>query len=165
MLKRLYVKNFKCIYEDEIEFRSLTILTGENSSGKSSILQAIFYAGIDSPHSLNLDITNKLGGASVLLNKFYNADEWIIKADTDEGEHTCTYTKNDKCLAAHALSSHLAWGYNLFYLSADRERVKKTIEYLDKFDYSSSAEFRPLVHGSLIANFYEINKRSTQCTS
>ena len=41
MIKRLTISNFKCIDNAEIEFRPLTILCGPNSSGKSSLSQAL----------------------------------------------------------------------------------------------------------------------------
>ena len=41
-LKTLHLKNFKCFKKEQsITFEKLTILTGENSSGKSSVLNAI----------------------------------------------------------------------------------------------------------------------------
>ncbi|MDE0102019.1 MAG: AAA family ATPase [Bryobacterales bacterium] len=40
-LRSLAVKNFKSIAEGEIEFRPLTVMVGMNSSGKSSLLEAV----------------------------------------------------------------------------------------------------------------------------
>lgn len=45
ILKRLFLKNFKCFREAQvINFEKLTVLTGANSSGKSAILAAILGA-------------------------------------------------------------------------------------------------------------------------
>lgn len=41
MINKLCLKNFKCFTENDIEFSGLTVLTGTNSSGKSSIIQAL----------------------------------------------------------------------------------------------------------------------------
>jgi Uncharacterized conserved protein len=41
VIKKVVVKNFKCIKELELELAPLTILVGPNGSGKSSILEAI----------------------------------------------------------------------------------------------------------------------------
>ena len=41
MIKELKISNFKSIKEQSFEFKPLVILTGTNSSGKSSILHAI----------------------------------------------------------------------------------------------------------------------------
>ena len=41
VIKKVVIKNFKCIKELELELAPLTILVGPNSSGKSSILEAL----------------------------------------------------------------------------------------------------------------------------
>lgn len=41
MIKSLQLENFRAFKSAEIEFRKITIIAGQNSSGKSSILQAI----------------------------------------------------------------------------------------------------------------------------
>lgn len=43
MVEKLFIKNFRNIKEAEIEIKLLTIITGEASSGKSSILDLIHY--------------------------------------------------------------------------------------------------------------------------
>ena len=42
-IKKLSIKNFKGILNAEINFGDLTIITGKNSSGKSSLIQSIKY--------------------------------------------------------------------------------------------------------------------------
>ncbi len=44
MITRLGIRNFKCFAAIDLEFRPLTILTGINGAGKSTILQAILLA-------------------------------------------------------------------------------------------------------------------------
>ena len=45
MLKALTIENFKGIKDPfRIEFRPINILFGPNNSGKSTIIQALFYA-------------------------------------------------------------------------------------------------------------------------
>ncbi|KPQ32039.1 MAG: hypothetical protein HLUCCO16_20815 [Phormidium sp. OSCR] len=41
MIQRLRLQNFKCFEDQSLTFRNLTLLSGLNSSGKSSILQAL----------------------------------------------------------------------------------------------------------------------------
>ena len=41
ILKKISVKNFKCFSDCSLEFSKLNVFTGANSSGKSSILDAI----------------------------------------------------------------------------------------------------------------------------
>ena len=41
MIDKLVLTNFKCFRKDTIDFKRLTILTGANAAGKSSVIQAI----------------------------------------------------------------------------------------------------------------------------
>ena len=41
MIKNLNLKNFKCYEEVELELSKVNILTGTNSSGKSTLIQAL----------------------------------------------------------------------------------------------------------------------------
>jgi len=49
-LKQLSVKNFKCFNASEIDFSKLNIFTGSNSSGKSSMLDAILSVAQSANH-------------------------------------------------------------------------------------------------------------------
>ena len=40
-INKLGLKNFKCFKEVEVEFSKITLLTGENSSGKSSLIYGL----------------------------------------------------------------------------------------------------------------------------
>lgn len=42
MIKRLYVDNYKCFVNFDLNFRSLTLLLGRNGAGKTSILDIMF---------------------------------------------------------------------------------------------------------------------------
>ena len=41
MIKKLNLKNFKCYEEIELKLTKINILTGTNSSGKSTLIQAL----------------------------------------------------------------------------------------------------------------------------
>jgi predicted ATP-dependent endonuclease of OLD family len=43
MLSKAQIKNFKSIRDLEIEFDDLTVLVGENNSGKSAAIEALLY--------------------------------------------------------------------------------------------------------------------------
>ena len=43
MIESLKLKNFKCFEEIELKFKNLTLFTGINSGGKSSIIQSILF--------------------------------------------------------------------------------------------------------------------------
>jgi predicted ATPase len=60
MLKTLNIENFKCLNKFEREFGALTLLTGLNAAGKSSVIQCIAL--------LHQSITENEWGRSILLN-------------------------------------------------------------------------------------------------
>ncbi|MCL1495402.1 MAG: DUF3696 domain-containing protein [Pseudanabaena sp. Salubria-1] len=76
-IERLALKNFKCFKEVDVSFSRITLLTGENSSGKSSLIYGIL-APLQSIHrlsnsfplylSLNGDYVNMGGGEDVAFN-------------------------------------------------------------------------------------------------
>lgn len=42
MIKRVYIDNFKCLVNFELEFQELTLLLGQNGVGKTSVLDVVF---------------------------------------------------------------------------------------------------------------------------
>ncbi|MFP4381463.1 MAG: AAA family ATPase, partial [Candidatus Sumerlaeia bacterium] len=41
MLKRLYIDNYKCFENFEVEFSNINLLLGANASGKSTVLEVL----------------------------------------------------------------------------------------------------------------------------
>ncbi len=54
MIHKLHIKNFKLIKDNSFDFKPLTIITGTNSCGKSSILQTLcfFILGKDEAYEI-----------------------------------------------------------------------------------------------------------------
>jgi len=73
IIKALTIENFKGIREPvRVEFKTITLLFGPNSAGKSTIVQAMHYAReILERHNLDADITQQ-GGDYVDLGGFRN---------------------------------------------------------------------------------------------
>ncbi|MBF4493187.1 AAA family ATPase [Flavobacterium sp. MR2016-29] len=46
MVDKIHIKNFKCLKDNAINFRNLTVLAGTNSVGKSSVIQALLLSKI-----------------------------------------------------------------------------------------------------------------------
>ncbi|HAT3713916.1 TPA: AAA family ATPase [Serratia marcescens] len=76
MLTYININDFKSIHEEKLKLRPLTILTGANSSGKSSVIQAIMlvikYSNIANRYSME-EVTRYLNDFSVIRNKKNNA--------------------------------------------------------------------------------------------
>ncbi len=82
-MRRLEIKDFKCIKDDEIEFLDLTVLAGNNGAGKSTVIQTmlIMLQSFNKKESILLpknyyinDYYCELGNTSKLLFKESNED-------------------------------------------------------------------------------------------
>ncbi|MCP4113589.1 MAG: DUF3696 domain-containing protein [Desulfobacteraceae bacterium] len=82
MITRIAIRNFKCFLDADVEFCPLTLLSGINGSGKSTIIQILlllrqsYLQGRLATQGINLygDLVN-LGLASDALNEAANEDE------------------------------------------------------------------------------------------
>lgn len=95
MLNKIEVKGFKSLKEESLKLKPLTIVTGTNSSGKSTLLQAILFAFRYSSveNQLKMEsITNYLDKFSDVRNKFVNAKEVNIKIEQLDSTFNLTYT-------------------------------------------------------------------------
>jgi len=166
MIKKVIIENFKCIEKEELEFRNLTILTGENSSGKSSVIQAILLAG-NHPHLIatpfNSDLRQyliSLGDTNSLVNKYRNAKEYYIKVEIDNSNpielKVSKVDSNTTNLGIGQFSfpNPLTYPNNLTYLNADRDKIRNIsplIKELKNLRYFQ-------IDGKLTAGYYYLNK-------
>lgn len=90
MLTKITLKNFKCFEEQEIPLSNISLLTGLNGMGKSTVLQALLLLRqnfdrntLGKRLSLNGDLT-QCGNAFDLLYQFFKTDEISIRLDADD---------------------------------------------------------------------------------
>jgi AAA domain, putative AbiEii toxin, Type IV TA system/AAA ATPase domain len=88
MIDRLIIENFRCFDRLEVDkLASINVVVGENSSGKTALLEAVFFAGAATPESLirfrifrgypegQLQFsTDRKGYESIWREAFYNFD-------------------------------------------------------------------------------------------
>lgn len=135
MIKTLCLKNFKSfINTDDIEFAPITLLSGQNSSGKSSLIQAILALKqtLESPFSEEPIILN---GAYISLGEFDD----IINNQAKPGESIQFGLK----LKNHSESEVLIDEYNNIQLSllGDEEINEVSINInIDKPDPKEEAQ-------------------------
>ena len=61
-MKSIKLQNFKCFVNDEIPLRELTLFTGVNAAGKSSVIQALLlYDKVQNSAKELLDVSDILG--------------------------------------------------------------------------------------------------------
>lgn len=130
MIKTVHIQNFKSINDEKLDFKPFTLLTGTNSSGKSSVLQAINLF-IQSPNnnpkkSMYIkEFTEHLRRFDEIRNKQNNNDTVHIQLNESSIE-----IKKDKI--EENINSNLCFEENFYYLCANRTLVSDiTKEELD----------------------------------
>lgn len=148
MINNIKIQNYKSICECDLDFSPLTILTGKNSSGKSSILQAILASIIHCGLSGRMvdeyaySRIQNLIAFNNIRNKKLNRDKVNIYIDDRlyciEREKFVLYSSNFK------------FEENFYYLPANRESIK-SIDY-----YQKDIKFG--LYGEFVSSFFESNK-------
>lgn len=129
MIQQVNLNGFKSFDDTSIELKKLTLLTGLNSSGKSSLIQAIEMAETYRRTGGRSFLLNKHGGKKELINESYNefkidviSDNYSVHLDSDEGINVIQGEVTD----------------NIFYLEAGRIGGANSIEI-----YSHDSEIGP----------------------
>jgi predicted ATPase len=124
MLNFLEIENFKCIKKQRFELPPLTILTGINSTGKSSIIQSIlllskYYSQINKD-LLSRCIAN-LSEFTEIRNKYQNAKSLQLAVTDSNGYQFDLYMDYDQTKADSDVNSDsLNYEDRIYYISANR---------------------------------------------
>lgn len=119
MIKRIEIKNYKCIAHEEIDCYPLNIITGLNSTGKSSLLQAILLLNKTMTKNGAVHLTKLASAFSTIRNRYESAKSIEINMDTDD-EEVPWYMQENNSVDVNLSTSKLEIERNLFYLSANR---------------------------------------------
>ncbi|MBE0680376.1 MAG: DUF3696 domain-containing protein [Anaerolineales bacterium] len=91
-IKKISLKNFKCFKEVDIDFKKITVLTGGNSSGKSSLLYSIL-----SPlQSEGFPITYSPNGKYVNMGDFKEISHNNLKSNKVSLDYVIETDEDDK---------------------------------------------------------------------
>jgi len=102
MLTEIYLEYFKCFEKLRLPLAPLTLLTGLNASGKSSILQALLLlhqTAVDNKFSDSLLLHGsvvRLGTAGDVIDKVNGRDELTIKLSTDKDSFLWRFNATDR---------------------------------------------------------------------
>lgn len=134
MIEEIKISNFKSIKEQHFAFKPLVILTGTNSSGKSSLLHAILLT-LDNraSHSLQ-ELTKKFNKFSIARNNMIKQDKISIDVDS-ESYFIDGYTNKIFC------STKLKFEENLFFISANRTGAEDLAHYNDYEKFGVNGEY------------------------
>ncbi|MEC4868258.1 MAG: AAA family ATPase, partial [Jaaginema sp. PMC 1078.18] len=81
MIYSLKLKNFKCFEDQSLALKNLTLLSGLNSSGKSSVLQSLLLLRQSYQQDLLTDIGLAINGDLVCLG---TAQDILFEAATED---------------------------------------------------------------------------------
>ncbi|GAB1355346.1 DUF3696 domain-containing protein [Erysipelotrichia bacterium] len=171
MLEHIDIKGFKCIDEQKIVFRPLTIVAGPNSSGKSTLLQAILLslsAARQKHIALLRDVIKPFSVFEDVFNQYTRPDKIKLQLVYDDAilELTQDHNKTDlfqgnlKQMSNYLAGSDksafdqempiLSYEENFFYLSANRIGPQETAEL--------NREIRVGQNGQYTIGLYELEK-------
>lgn len=143
MLEYVVLKNFKCFDELQVRLAPLTLITGMNGVGKSTLIQSLLIIRQsivarylqDGYISLNDKLVNLINGGALLYNQA--EDECVeIEVDDTNGEYSFTMQKidNDNHLQQTVISSNEFFKKEISLSSDDfvylnAERLSPQVDY------------------------------------
>jgi predicted ATPase len=128
MIELIEIKNYKCITEEAIKGFPLTIITGLNSTGKSSVLQAVLLHNKTLTKNGAIYLSNLPSAFPTIRNRYENAKEIDINLTIDS-ERVCWHMSDKDEVVTDGNKIELEIEKNLFYLSAERTGTE-TISYV-----------------------------------
>ncbi len=143
MLNKLQIKDFKCLENELFDLKNLTIITGTNSSGKSSVLQSIqlFSHYVGSRPFLS-ELFRKF---SEIRNRFNNAKELSVSIDDIDLQLNAmnVFSYNEE-------REDITFEKDLYLISENRTGPEEIAKYSTESDIGMSGEY--------IFSYYEQNK-------
>lgn len=131
MISEININNFKCFKDQHFSLSNFNLLTGTNSGGKSSLIQALLL--------ISQNQTSKtciLNGSSIKLGEFGEIKNFDISQDNnikleienDDGEKILIEINRDLKFINNKKDFNLILDENVFYLSAGRYGSSDTYE-------------------------------------
>lgn len=140
MIERVSIENFKSIKNESFDFRPFTILTGMNSSGKSSIIQTILLMSYYSTQNQELE-------KAISRLKYF---EQIKNIDTYNKSVNISILENEKVIQLQNTQengwsinekSSLSFEDNLYYLNSNRMGQQDLGEYSDDVKFGIDGRY------------------------
>lgn len=160
MIEKLHIEAFKCFERESLDFRNLTVLTGTNGSGKSSVIQSLLQLSLHS----NRDYASPLLKYLDYISDFDDA----VNFNMDVNEYTIAIDGFGGSLKYNFIREFMTKGHkdegidekisysngNLVFLSADR------IGPQDTYDKNSNPLDRFGIYGEYAISFLENARKS-----
>jgi predicted ATPase len=136
LIKSLSLKDFKCFEQVDIDFGKITLLTGANSSGKSSLIYALLGImqsdAFPQYFSLNGELVN-MGGFDDALRKKSENSEFQIRIDIGGYQYLTKWAENTNTEQPNIIE----YQREGFHAKTD-DRGNK---FVDLWDYEDTCEY------------------------
>lgn len=168
MITNIELKHFKCFEKLNLPLSELTLLSGTNASGKSSLLQALvlLHQTINDNEWSNRLVLNgdilKLGTVQDVVNKIYGRHEFEIAIRADDIDHRWRFQgeRPEMSMSISYLEdgSNSVWVDDLFRLLPFPEESSHNIaSQIEELSYITAERIGP-------RDFYPLEDRSTTQT-
>lgn len=131
MLNHIHIKGYKCLDECTLPLTALTLLAGPNSSGKSTLIQAILLAcsGIDQKYQPFLkEAVKPFAQFEDVYCRYSNAHEIEINIDHADGNLECVLDQDGLNTNPSKDNNFPAYEQDLFYICAGRSGPEETTQ-------------------------------------
>ena len=181
MISSLYIKNFKALGEHSLTFKPLTLISGLNSTGKSSVLQSILALRQSYQQKLLPGEGLALNGDLVSIGRgkdarFEDATEdlieikltnglgmnchWKFKCDNQENDSDVLPIISQEPESLGIYESSSVFNENFHYLQAERIGSRSSFK-MSNFQVSQLKSLG--TQGEYTGHFLSINERSKIC--
>lgn len=143
MITKLNITNFKCIDEEELQFAPLTIITGKNSSGKSTVLQSLLLlarnCNKDNEKPM-VDIVSKYSDAQQTLNSNHKNGVINISATFEDMEKV-SISSDNKIFTTRKHSDKLKNEEDIYYTSCNRIGPESIAKHHEEYKIGDNGEY------------------------
>lgn len=140
MIENINIENFKCLSDENITFKPLTIITGENSSGKSTLIQSLLlYVRIATTNGERLLSDNIPIDFSYLRNKYTNSSS--VKVNINDSTYNYEFSDTNSLSSVCNTTEELHLEENVYYMSADRVGVENRATTSNQYKCGINGEF------------------------
>jgi len=157
MISSLKISGFKSIEKEILILKPLTILTGLNSAGKSTVIQSILMlsSANSTDHTAIIHSFMKdYSGFNTSRNRYINSKEIQITAECNNCNNLEIRYSNDNYFQNTIVDpSPLDFDKNLFYISANRIGQEELANFDEKIKFGTNGEY--------VFGFFEQNKSNT----
>ncbi|MEA3285654.1 MAG: AAA family ATPase [Synergistota bacterium] len=145
MLEKIKIKNFKCFRDISLPLTYLNVLTGPNSGGKSTVLQAILLASSgfsqDNRPALKEVIKPYLSFKEILCHQAEERRVAIELFLKDEGSIAYFVGDDGSTAEPMSLGKLLEYEQSLFYLSSGRIGPEEIAKFDEELHIGSRGQF------------------------